>query len=99
MELLEEEDPERYQAQFAKYIEKEVEGDGLEDLYKEAHEKIREDPSADKTEKKDSYEPRNPQSKRTYEERKAAIAAKKAAMKDAAANADDDDDDEDDDEE
>merc|ERR1711908_105523 len=44
MELLEEEDPERYQAQFAKFIEKEIEGDSLEEMYEEAHEKIREDP-------------------------------------------------------
>jgi len=99
MELLEEEDPERYQTQFAKYIEKELEGDGLEDLYKEAHEKIREDPKHEPTEKKDSYEPINPQPKRTYEERKAAIRAKKAAILAYADNDDDDDDDDDDDEE
>jgi len=99
MELLEEEDPERYQTQFAKYIEKELEGDGLEDLYKEAHEKIREDPKHEPTEKKDSYEPINPQPKRTYEERKAAIRAKKAAILAYADNDDDDDDADDDDEE
>merc|ERR1719335_190004 len=44
MELLEEEDPERYQQQFAKYIEEGIEGDGLEDLYTEAFKAIREDP-------------------------------------------------------
>jgi len=93
MELLEEEDPERYQTQFAKFIEKEIEGDGLEDMYKEAHEKIREDPEAKPTEKKDKYEQVNPQPKRTYDERKAAVAAKKEAMR-AALEDDDDDDDE-----
>jgi len=98
MELLEEEDPERYQSQFAKYIEKELEGDGLEDLYKEAHEKIREDPKAQPTDKEASYPAVNPQPKRTYEERKAAIQAKKDAMRDLA-DADDDDEDEDEDDE
>merc|ERR1712070_318262 len=96
MELLEEEDPERYQTQFAKFIELELEGDGLEDLYKEAHEKIREDPVAVPTEKEQSYEPVNAQPKRTYEERKAAIRAKKDAMRAAAEAAEDDDDDDDD---
>merc|ERR1711990_578411 len=84
MELLEEEDPERYQTQFSKFIEKELEGDGLEDMYKEAHEKIREEPQYEPTEKQSSYEPKNPQPKRTYEERKAAIRAKKDAMLAAA---------------
>jgi len=99
MELLEEEDPERYQTQFAKFIEKEIEGDGLEDMYKEAHTKIREDPEHTPTEKKDSYEQVNPQEKRTYEERKAAVQAKKDAMRMALEAADDDDDDDDDDDE
>jgi large subunit ribosomal protein L5e len=99
MELLEEEDPDRYQTQFAKYIEKEVEADGLEEMYKEAHEKIREDPTYEKTEKKNSYEPINPQPKRTKQERRAAIKAKKDAMRLALEAADDDDDDDDDDDE
>lgn len=95
MELLEEEDPERYQTQFAKYIEAEIEGDSLEDMYTKCHEKIREDPEFKATEKKSSYTPKNPQTKRTYDERKAAVAAKKAAMKAAMEAADDEDDDED----
>jgi len=93
MELLEEEDPERYQAQFAQYIENEIEGDGLEDMYKEAHEKIRESPEHAPTEKEAKYPPLNPQPKRTHAERKAAVAAKKEAMR-AALEDDDDDDDE-----
>merc|ERR1719393_136993 len=55
MELLEEEDPDRYQAQFSKYIEKEIEGDSLEEMYQNAHEAIREDPSFTPTEKEDEY--------------------------------------------
>jgi len=98
MELLEEEDPDRYQTQFASYIEKEIEGDALEDLYTAAHEKIREDPEHEPTEKQDSYDQVNPQPKKTLEERKAAVAAKKAAMKAALADSDDDDDDDDEEE-
>ena len=97
MELLEEEDPDRYQVQFAKYIEEDIEGDGLEDYYKECHTKIREDPEYTPTDKKSSYEQPNPQPKRTYEERKAAVQAKKDAMR-AALEAADDSDEEDDDE-
>lgn len=41
MELLEEEDPDRYQSQFAKFIEKEIEGDMLEEMYQKAHAAVR----------------------------------------------------------
>jgi len=97
MELLQEEDPERYQAQFAKLIAEDVEGDALEDLYTEAFEKIRGDPELVKTEKQDKYEPRNPQHKKNLAERKATVAQKKAAMR-AALLADGSDDESDDDE-
>jgi len=89
MELLEEEDPDRYQAQFSKYIEKEIEGDSLEEMYQNAHEKIRESPSYEKTAKKGAYEPVNAQPKKTYAERKASIAAKKSAMRSALEEEDD----------
>jgi len=98
MELLEEEDPERYQSQFAKFIEKELEGDGLEEMYTEAHKKIRESPEHEPTEKKDSYPQVNEQPKRTLAQRKAAVQAKKDAMRAALEAADDDDDDDEDDE-
>merc|ERR1711990_779749 len=45
MELLEEEDPDRYAVQFASYIEKELDSESLENMYEAAHEKIREDPT------------------------------------------------------
>jgi large subunit ribosomal protein L5e len=44
MEALADDDEERYNSQFAKYIEDDVEAEGLEDLYTEAHKAIREDP-------------------------------------------------------
>lgn len=44
METLADDDEERYKGQFVRYIENDVEADGLEDLYTEAHKAIREDP-------------------------------------------------------
>jgi len=49
MEMLQEEDPERYQMQFAKYIENDIEPDGVEDMYKATHAAIRENPKFEKT--------------------------------------------------
>jgi large subunit ribosomal protein L5e len=56
METLADDDEERYKSQFNKYIENDVEADGLEELYTEAHAAIREDPfkkDDDADEKKD----------------------------------------------
>merc|ERR1712170_33627 len=79
MEYLEEEDNQKYKEHFASYIDAEVEGYGLEELYESVHEAIREDPSP--SEKKeftpDKSFKRKP--KLTWDERKAAVAAKKAA--------------------
>lgn len=44
METLADDDEERYKSQFNKYIDGDVEADGLEELYTEAHAAIREDP-------------------------------------------------------
>lgn len=88
MEYLEEEDNTKFKEQFAKYIEEEIEPDGLEELYESVHEAIREDPSP--AEKKaftpdKSYKRKG---KLSHAERKAAVAAKKAA-KNAELEADD----------
>jgi large subunit ribosomal protein L5e len=45
METLADDDEERYKSQFLKYIDNGVEADGLEELYQNAHAKIREDPN------------------------------------------------------
>jgi len=95
MDLVNEEDPDRYQKQFSQYIERDLEGDSLEELYQAAHEKIREDPAFTPTEKSGDFENKNPQPKKTYEERKASVAAKKASMKAALEAAEDEDEDED----
>ncbi|KAK3377702.1 putative 5S rRNA binding ribosomal protein [Podospora didyma] len=44
METLADDDEERYKSQFSKYTEDDIEADGLEELYAEAHKAIREDP-------------------------------------------------------
>lgn len=44
METLADDDEERFRSQFQKYVDDDVEADGLEDLYTEAHKAIREDP-------------------------------------------------------
>jgi len=45
MNKLQEEDEEKYEKQFSRYIKKGVSGDDLEDLYTKVHEAIRADPS------------------------------------------------------
>lgn len=44
METLADDDEERYKSQFSGYIDDDIEADGLEELYADAHAKIREDP-------------------------------------------------------
>ncbi|KAI0016539.1 hypothetical protein F4780DRAFT_783153 [Xylariomycetidae sp. FL0641] len=44
METLADDDEERYRSQFQKYLDDDIEADGLEDMYTEAHSAIREDP-------------------------------------------------------
>jgi len=45
METLADDDEERYKSQFNKYIDADIEADGLEEVYTEAHAAIREDPN------------------------------------------------------
>merc|ERR1711879_994720 len=57
MEMMKEEDPTKYEAHFSKFISEGIDPDKMEDMYTEAHEKIREDPTGEKAEKKDiTYE-------------------------------------------
>ena len=44
METLADDDEERYKSQFQQYIDDDIDAEGLEDMYSEAHSKIREDP-------------------------------------------------------
>merc|ERR1719168_517230 len=52
MEMLAEEDPTKYEAHFSKFIAEYIDADKIEDMYTEAHEKIREDPTFEPVEKK-----------------------------------------------
>jgi len=59
MESMSEEDPTKYEAHFSKFIENNIDADKLEDMYTEAHGKIREDPAFTPAEKKEITHERN----------------------------------------
>lgn len=82
MEYLEEEDEERYKKQFATFLREGITSDKVEDMYAEAHEAIRADPSPKpKAEKKKPANPYvRPNKRLTAAERKAKVAEKKAAF-------------------
>ena len=85
MEYLQEEDEDKYQACFSGYIRDGIGADDIEDIYVEAHKKIRADPSYTKTVKKDpSSYPKRGLKKRTLAERKQAVQEKIAAALQAA---------------
>jgi len=52
MEMMQEEDPTKYEAHFSKFIENGIDADKMEDMYSEAHDKIKEDPSFSGADKK-----------------------------------------------
>jgi len=84
MEALEEEEPDKFKSHFAKYHEAEVTAEDLEDLYTEAHEKIRENPVLDKKERsKPSGAKRWKTPKLSLEQKKANLKAKLLALKEA----------------
>lgn len=96
MNYLLEEDEERYQKQFAHFIADGVEADDIEDMYLEAHKKIREDPSFVKKDKKEVEQNSSWRlKKRTKDERRQAVQDKIAAHLKSQAGGDEDDDDED----
>jgi len=52
MEMMQEEDPTKYEAHFAKYIAADIDAEKMEEMYTEAHGKIRENPDFEPAEKK-----------------------------------------------
>lgn len=52
MSNLQDEDPDKYQKQFSRYIEAGIEPESLEEMYRNAHERIRADPTPKKAAKK-----------------------------------------------
>ena len=89
MEGLADDDEERFNSQFKGYVEDDIEADGLEDLYLEAHKAIRADPfkkaesdAPKKTKeewKKESLKYRT--KKLTYEQRKEGVQARIAKLR------------------
>ncbi|KAJ6256584.1 60S ribosomal protein L5 [Drechslerella dactyloides] len=92
METLADDDEERYKSQFQQYLDDDIEADGLEEMYTEAHSKIRENPfmedpdkaetkSADEWKAESQKHRKKKLSKEEKEERvKARIAELKAAQ-------------------
>jgi len=89
MEMLQEEDPTKYEAHFSKFLENDIDADKIEEMYTDAHEKIREDPDHEPAEKKEIKHERDGEqisssdgtqhvrsAKITLEERRAKVAAR-----------------------
>ncbi|KAL8491726.1 hypothetical protein ACS0TY_023355 [Phlomoides rotata] len=95
MTTLIEDEPEKYQSHFSRFITKGVEADGLEELYKKVHAAIRADPTPKKSEKPLPKERKRFNLKKlTYEERKAKLIERLNALNAAAGVDEDDEDDE-----
>lgn len=90
MEELMDDDEERYRTLFKSYIEDGIEADAIEDIYSDAHEKIREDPAAKPTQKKSKAEYKA--MKQNQKEKKLTLAQRKerinAKIADLAASKD-----------
>ncbi|KAF9534278.1 60s ribosomal protein l5-b [Crepidotus variabilis] len=79
MESLEEEDDERFKKQFASYLADDIGSDDIEEIYKNGHAAIREDPEFKPTDKSKDYKAeglKHKVRKLTYEQRKQRIAEK-----------------------
>jgi len=89
METLADDDEERYKSQFQGYIDDDIEADGLEELYQEAHKAIREDPfkkdeEAGEKKSKDEYKKealKHRNQKLSKEEKLERVKAKIAELK------------------
>jgi large subunit ribosomal protein L5e len=81
MEEMEEEDPEKYNRHFAKYIEEDLDADSLEEKYTAVHAAIRANPvHAKKARAKPAGAKRWQPKKLTYEERKEQLKQKLATI-------------------
>ena len=89
METLADDDEERYKSQFQGYLDDDIEAEGLEELYQEAHKAIREDPFKKDDEEgekktKEEYKAESKKYKKakmTYEEKRERVKAKIEAVK------------------
>jgi large subunit ribosomal protein L5e len=80
MRQLQEEDPEKYQRQFSRYIKAGIDPDQVEDMYREAHRRIREDPRPSLTDKSKVVKRPRKTPRLSREERQARLAARLASL-------------------
>ena len=80
MRELQEEDEDAYKIQFARYISAGIGPDDMEDIYTEAHSKIRANPVRVKKEAKEVEHKRYGRKAMSYQQRKDRIKQKKAAF-------------------
>ncbi|KAF2087378.1 putative 60S ribosomal protein L5 [Saccharata proteae CBS 121410] len=91
METLADDDEERFKSQFQGYVDDDIEADGLEEMYEEAHKQIRADPlkadpEAGEKKTKEEYKKESlkyRQFKLSKAEKEARVQAKIAAIKEA----------------
>lgn len=88
MRQLADNDAEKYRKQFSRYIAKNIGADDLEEMYKEAHKKIRENPVLPKKPRRETghYVVKYLPKKKNAKQRKNRVNQKLQAMEKAAAN-------------
>jgi len=90
MKSLKEEDPERYEKQFSKYIKAGIKADDIQTKWQQTFDAIRANPALVKSNKPKPAEHKTKKVARlTYEQRKERVKAKLASIKAAAAGGDD----------
>ncbi|XP_010273742.1 PREDICTED: 60S ribosomal protein L5-like [Nelumbo nucifera] len=95
MRALNEDEPEKYQSHFSEYINKGIDADNIEELYRKVHAAIRADPTTKKSEKQPPKEHKRYNLKKlTYEERRSKLIERLNALN-SAAGADDEEDEDD----
>ncbi|XP_073022267.1 large ribosomal subunit protein uL18-like [Primulina eburnea] len=95
MNILMEDEPEKYQSIFSRFIKKGIESENMEEMYKKVHAAIREDPTKKKSEKQPpKTHKRFNLKKLTYEERREKLIQRLNALNAAKNNDEDEDDDE-----
>ncbi|XP_050370563.1 60S ribosomal protein L5-1-like [Argentina anserina] len=93
MGTLTEDEPEKYQTHFSRYIKQGVEAEAIEELYKKVHAAIRADPLEKKTAKPEPKQHKRFNLKKlTYEERKNKLIERLNAFNSAAGGDEDSDD-------
>lgn len=88
MEMLKENDPEKYQRQFSQFVKAGIEPEAIENMYREAHQRIRVSPEHVPTDKSHVVKKPRKARKLTLQERKERLAVKAQQMIECAMTAD-----------